>query len=171
MIHANPRDSRSNEIHTDNLVLQNVNLVRRIAARYRQYAGILAWDDLVSEGLVGLVRAAATYDPARGSISTYAIPWIAGEISRAVKRSRASEPLTGDLVAPDEPTETPKSLRVAIARLHPVEAHIIDRLYGITGDREPICAVADALGISPHRVRTIRETALRRIRRFMDAIE
>jgi RNA polymerase primary sigma factor len=67
----------------DKLVLANLRLVVSIAYRYRQRG--LAWDDLLQEGVCGLLRAADKYDPERGiKFSTYATWWIWQSLGRAV---------------------------------------------------------------------------------------
>ncbi len=50
-------------------------LVKRIAVDYLKY--FPSWEDLVSEGFVGLMKAVRRYDPDRGArLGTYAYKWI-----------------------------------------------------------------------------------------------
>lgn len=66
----------------DKLVLTNLRLVASIAARYRKRG--LPWDDLLQEGVCGLIRAVDKYEPDRGfRFSTYATWWIMQSITRA----------------------------------------------------------------------------------------
>jgi RNA polymerase sigma factor (sigma-70 family) len=70
----------------DALVSANVRLVGEIARHYvsRRGAG-LDLDDVMQEGLIGLVRAAESFDPNRGTrFSTHAVWWIRQAISRAI---------------------------------------------------------------------------------------
>lgn len=72
-------DARAQE----RVVLAHLPLVVKIA---RQYAGYgLPLSDLISEGNLGLVRAAALYDPRFGvAFSTYAGVWIKQRMHRAI---------------------------------------------------------------------------------------
>lgn len=64
------------------LVVANMPLVIHVAERY-SYRG-LQFDDAVGEGVLGLIRAAESYDPNRGAqFGTYAYLWIAQAIRRA----------------------------------------------------------------------------------------
>ena len=63
----------------DNLVNKHLGLVRRVCAKFR-YSGE-PFEDLVQVGSVGLLKAAAKYDPKLGSnFTAYAIPVIVGEV-------------------------------------------------------------------------------------------
>lgn len=60
----------------DQLVKQNMKLVRRIAHKLREDD-----EDIVSEGTIGLIKAIDRYDSTRGlKFSTYAYPYIRGAI-------------------------------------------------------------------------------------------
>lgn len=67
----------------ERLVTTNLRLVVRIA---HQYAGFgLPLADLISEGNIGLIRAAELYDPKFGTkFTTYASVWIKQRIHRAI---------------------------------------------------------------------------------------
>ena len=69
----------------DQLVEQNMGFVVTTA---RQYVGRgLSLDDLVSEGSVGLVKAAGKYDPARGvHFASFAAPYIRRQIEKALQQ-------------------------------------------------------------------------------------
>jgi RNA polymerase primary sigma factor len=65
------------------LVLHNLPLVVSIAARFRHSE--LSYDDLIQEGILGLLKAADKYDPQRGTrFGTLAVWWIRQSIGRAV---------------------------------------------------------------------------------------
>ena len=67
----------------DKLILANLRLVAHIAYRHRRRG--LAWDDLLQEGVCGLMRAADRFEPERGfKFSTYATWWIWQSIGRAI---------------------------------------------------------------------------------------
>jgi RNA polymerase primary sigma factor len=65
------------------LVLHNLRLVLNLAGRFRNDA--LTYDDLVQEGIFGLIKAADRYDPKRGTrFATFAVWWIRQSIGRAI---------------------------------------------------------------------------------------
>jgi RNA polymerase primary sigma factor len=71
------------EASRDTLVERNMSLVLRMAESFKQRG--VAYEDLVQEGFIGLMRAADKYDPARGNrFSTMAVPWIRQALQRAV---------------------------------------------------------------------------------------
>ena len=68
------------------LTTAHMRLVIAMAARFRRYG--LAMNDLVQEGHVGLLEAAARFDPERGvRFSTYATWWIRAAIQDFVLRN------------------------------------------------------------------------------------
>jgi RNA polymerase primary sigma factor len=57
------------------VILEHAYLARMIASRYKNKG--MAYEDLVQEGMLGLVRATKTFDPDRGvKFSTYAVYWV-----------------------------------------------------------------------------------------------
>lgn len=69
----------------DALVVKNMPLVHHYA---KQAHNSLEYEDRVSEGALGLIRAAADFDPANGcSFGTYASWWIKAFIFRAVNNN------------------------------------------------------------------------------------
>jgi len=67
----------------DLLISSNLPLVVSIAKRYRNCG--LPMDDLVQEGILGLIRAAEKFDPKRGNrLSTLATHWIRQGITRSI---------------------------------------------------------------------------------------
>lgn len=68
----------------DRLVAHNVRLVVAIARKYLPISG-MAIEDLVQEGVIGLMRAIDLFDPSLGyRFSTYATWWIRQRISRCI---------------------------------------------------------------------------------------
>jgi len=67
------------EQERDHLIIKHLGLVRRLCGRFRNSGEPM--EDLIQVGSVGLLKAAAKYDPELGSnFAAYAIPVIVGEI-------------------------------------------------------------------------------------------
>lgn len=65
------------------LVLHNMPLVLSVAGRFRYSE--LDYDDLIQEGVLGLIKAAERYDPKRGTrFGTLAVWWIRQAIGRSI---------------------------------------------------------------------------------------
>src|SRR5207253_9290741 len=75
----------------ETLLRLNRLLVRKAAHVYLARAGALELDDLLQEGALGLLRAAALFDPEHGTrFSTYATPWIRQFMARAIAATRTT---------------------------------------------------------------------------------
>lgn len=68
------------------IVNKNIRLVQKVASKYQNYMyHKLDYEDLVSEGILGLMKAVAHFDPNVGTqFSTYAVWWIRQVIIRAI---------------------------------------------------------------------------------------
>ena len=102
----------------DALIEANLPLVRSVAARF---AGRAETEDLVQVGSIGLIKAARSFDPARGTrFSTYAFCMIAGEIRHFLRYSRRTDLLGGvfaDSAPADDDTEEEALARAETAEL------------------------------------------------------
>lgn len=66
-------------------ITQHLGLVHMVCKSYRNQTGrSFSYDDLFQAGCEGLLRSAATYDPAFGALSTYAVPLIKKYVRRLV---------------------------------------------------------------------------------------
>ena len=75
------RAGAGDEAALERLVLDNMGLVRSIAARFRDRGTDM--EDLMQIGTIGMIKAIRSFDTARGTaFSTYAVPLIVGEIRR-----------------------------------------------------------------------------------------
>jgi len=80
------------------LVRHNLSLVMMVTSRLRR--GALRLDDLVQEGNLGLLRAAAKFDPHAGTrFSTYAVWWIRAYVGRHLRAARSTVRPRSGLVA------------------------------------------------------------------------
>lgn len=70
----------------DQIVRNNIRLVESIAGSYSKKIGHqMEFDDLVQEGILGLMKAIKKFDPEKGyQFSTYATWWIRQSITRAI---------------------------------------------------------------------------------------
>jgi RNA polymerase sigma factor FliA len=79
----------------EDLIEGCIYLVKHVAHQYASQHSSISFEDLVSEGYVGLVQAARKFDPDRGALfATFAIPRIRGAILDAMRRdSLVSRPM------------------------------------------------------------------------------
>ena len=77
------KQAADGEAAREALVIRNLRLVLNLAGRFRNDS--LTYEDLVQEGMFGLMKAADRYDPARGTrFATFAVWWIRQSIGRAI---------------------------------------------------------------------------------------
>ncbi len=70
------------------LVERNLPLIRFVAnelTRGGKFPAEIELEDLLSEGALGLIRAAETFDPSKAKFSTFAVPTIRGYMTRGCK--------------------------------------------------------------------------------------
>lgn len=79
------QSSHDDQVYAD-LVKQNLRLVQKEASKFQNWMKHkLSYDDLVQEGLCGLMKAIDRFDPSMGTqFSTYAVWWIRQAIIRAI---------------------------------------------------------------------------------------
>lgn len=92
----------------DHLVLEHVWLVRHIAHRYRR--GVAPMDDLIQEGMLGLVIAARSYDESKAKFSTHAYYVVWGKLTTLYRRERVHAGIHG--------SETEKKQRKTLMRVY-----------------------------------------------------
>jgi len=149
--------------------------------------------DLLQEGMVGLVRAAASFDPRLGRFPTYARMRIRGaildamrapcfggvlDVSRTLQRRRKeaglpmrpqAEPIFENVPDPRPDVERATLARdevdALLARLPQVERDVIRASFGLENVAPATGArIGLALGVSESRVAQIRARALERLR-------
>jgi RNA polymerase primary sigma factor len=112
------------------LVLHNLPLVLSVAGRFRNAS--LDYDDLIQEGVMGLLKAADRYDPQRGTrFGTLAVWWIRQSIGRAIAN-------TGRVI------RLPVNRGWKVGQLRRLAAQMSQR----GGDEPPLEEVARAAGVS-----------------------
>lgn len=125
------------EVLRNRLVLQYSPLVKYVAGKIRsRLPENVDHDDLVSDGVLGLIDAIERFEPARGlSFQTFAVPRIRGAIIDGMRAM--------DFV--------PRSVRDKLRALQKARATLELRLGRPPGDHE----VAEELGISVGQVRDL----------------
>lgn len=173
----------------EQLITQNMGYVVTLARQYK--SDILSTDDLVSEGSIGLMKAAEKYDPSRGKpFVTFAAPYIRRSIETAISRletttdvrstdeslpvgSRNNYTLLNVLedksaVRADALTEdatlTEDLLRV-MSVLNERERQVVNLYYGNGYEHQTMAEIGETMGLKRERVRQIRNQALRKLRR------
>jgi len=134
--------------HTNNtLVTENLGLVHSCANRFRG-SGV-EYDDLFQAGCVGLIKAAAGFDPSLGfRFSTYAVPAILGEIKRifrdggAVKIGRSAKEKARNLFALKE------ELSLSLGR-EPTVTEIADKAHlDVSETASLLCACMPVISLT-----------------------
>ena len=168
------------------LVTENLGYVITLARQYK--SDILTTDDLISEGTIGMMKAAQKYDASRGKpFVTFAAPYIRQAIEQAISRlDTDTQVRSTDESLPRgsrnnytvlnvlEDTSSPRAdasieqtlsddMLQGISRLDERQQAVIRRYYGIGCERQTMAEIALELGLKRERVRQIRNTALRKL--------
>lgn len=178
----------------DILVERNLRLVAHIAKKY--YSDTRDPEDLISIGIIGLIKAINTYNPTKGSrLVTYASKCIENELlmmlrgeKKKSKEISLNEPIgtdkegntislmevienTGiDTLKRMENEEDVRRVREYVdSVLTPREKDIIVKRYGLNGEKEMTQKnVGDVLGISRSYVSRIEKKALEKLKKAFD---
>ena len=169
----------------DTLVERNLKFVVSIANQYKGQG--VSIDDLVSEGNIGMMKAAERFLPKYGKrFVTFAAPIIRDAIETFIRKNGetilavdASIPagsnnnfnLLNLLENADSPMADGKLTKESdiqrmsqfITILAPREQKVISLVYGIAGERHTRAEVAALMGLKRERVRQIRDQALRKL--------
>lgn len=124
------RELTDGEAAREALVLHNLRLVLNIAGRFRNDS--LNYDDLVQEGILGLLKAADRYDPRRGTrFATFAVWWIRQSIGRAIANFG-------------------RSVRLPVNRVHKISQlrRMAAQLSQQMGDEPQIEVLAESAGVT-----------------------
>ena len=183
------RMKEGDEAARQELIERNMRLIVHIARKYKVPG--CTFDDLISIGTIGLIKAVRSYDPDAGtSLSTYAARCIENEILMSLRHSRKQqndisldEPLgtdsDGNTVSFSDLLGTPPDLvedevrrRVTLDMVHKAlpslperERRVLMMRYGIgDGVVHPQHEIADQLGISRSYVSRVEKHAIELIR-------
>ncbi|MEG6614907.1 RNA polymerase sporulation sigma factor SigK [Peptococcaceae bacterium 1198_IL3148] len=174
------------------LVERNLRLVAHIAKKYKETTEE-SYDDLISIGTIGLIKAINTFDVERAKFSTYASRCIHNEILMCL-RSKQKDSLLVSLEQPIgcdkegnevtwenclgtdseivyeevEANQEMERLKLAIAKLPAKERTVIIQRYGLNGT-EPRCQrkIAKDMGISRSYVSRIETKGLKRLTQLL----
>ena len=184
------------------LVEANLKFVVSVA---RQYKGKgVAMEDLVSEGNIGLMKAAAKFDASRGvRFVNFAVVYIRQAIEKAIDQQgglyqvpkdvkqevarQQSIPVSVDaplghrtnmnllsvLVNKDAPLADERvhseaiedAIESALRTLNERERRVINAFYGINQEHETMAEIAEDMNLKRERVRQIRDTSVRKLRK------
>ena len=169
------------------LVTDNLGYVITLARQYK--SDILSTDDLISEGTIGMLKAAQKYDPQRGKpFVTFAAPYIRQAIEQAISRldtptdvrstdeslprgSRNNYTLLNVLEDKDSPRADAASEQMlsddmlrGLGRLDERQQAVVCRYFGIDRERQTMAEIGQELGLKRERVRQIRNQALRKLK-------
>lgn len=173
----------------DKLVTANMGYVVTLARQY--HSDVLTTDDLVSEGAIGLMKAAEKFDASRGKpFVTFAAPYIRRVIEKAIGQletdvnmrstdesipvgSRNNYTLLNVLEDPDAPradvvveqATLSDDLLQGISLLDSRQQEVVKRYYGVEQERQTMAEIAVAMGLKRERVRQVRDQALRKLRK------
>lgn len=180
---------KGNKEALDELTSANLRYVVKVA---KQYTGRgVALEDLISEGNIGMMKAAEKFDAFRGKrFVTFAAPFIRKSIEEAIdKQEGSSQPISVDEPIPlgsqnnfsllnvledkdapraDQHTEQEAlilELKKVIDVLDEREQTVIKHFFGIECDHLTMAEIATTMGIKRERVRQIRDKAVRKLRK------
>ena len=176
-------------MNKEELITQNMGYVVTLARQYK--SDILSIDDLVSEGSIGLMKAAEKYDPERGKpFVTFAAPYIRSSIETAISRLETATDIRSTdeslpvgsrnnytLLNVLEDVNAEKAdaiveedtlnddLLACVDVLNDREHEVVSRYYGLKGWRQTMAEIAEDMGLKRERVRQERDKAVRKLRK------
>lgn len=108
-------------------ICDNINLVRHIIKQHNYFDGSNREDDLLSEGLIGLIRAVDTFDPKRKcKFATYAARCIRNQIVDYVRRESL---FYGHIYNLAQDADSPNALNIPDTRSSSADDAIIAKLF------------------------------------------
>lgn len=149
----------------DRLIEKNLRFVVTIARSYQGKG--LSMDDLISEGNLGLMKAAAKYDARRGiRFVNYAVVFVRQNIEKALERESDEQRMESSQEPQSRPVDEKKEavFEDALVLLNEREQQVIRLYYGLQCDALTMAEIGEKMGLKRERVRQIRDRALRRLK-------
>ena len=170
----------------------NLRFVVSVANQYKGKG--LQMEDLVSEGNIGLLKAAGRFDASKGTrFVNYAVVHVRQQIEKALdqqtepprklnqKSTSVDAPLghrtnmsllsvlvNGDAPMADERVHSEAiegAVEFALGSLDSRETKVINAFFGIGQEHETMAEIAEDMDIKRERVRQIRDKAVRKLRK------
>lgn len=178
-IRARKGDIEAREI----FILSNIPFAIHFSKNFRGYK--LEHEDLISEAIIGLIKAADRFDAEKGfRFTTYAKWYIRNEIQRAAGRSKKS----GECDIDDEAilsllADNPKNsieekcleedianyVQNAVLNLPEKEADVISRHYGLKNRKaQSFSEIAEVYGLTKARIHQIEQKAFYTLRNSLE---
>ena len=178
------------------LVEANLRFVVSVANQYKGKG--LPMEDLVSEGNIGLLKAAGRFDASKGTrFVNYAVMHVRQQIEKALDQQtepprklnqkstsvdaplgyRANMSLLSVLVNQDAPLADERvhseviedAVEYALGSLDERESRVVDAYFGISQEHETMAEIAEDMDLKRERVRQIRDKAVRKLRKAYKA--
>mgnify|MGYP002623782781 CR=1 FL=1 len=159
----------------DDIIKENLHVVETLAYKYAQKCPGMTADDFIGEGNMALVIAARKWNPDKEPVfAHYAVYHIrkamerimpTGEIKKEISdKMSAGRPYTHEAV---ENAELNEDMHQRLQRLNDRERNVICHYYGIEGkEKLTMAEIAELLNYSRERIRQIRKTAERKMRKL-----
>ena len=147
------------------LIEANLRFVVAIARQYQNKG--LPIDDLISEGNIGLMKAARKYDGERGvRFVNYAVVFVRQQIEKALKME-STELRVENMkdVRDDNSPAIADDVEYSLDSLNERELKVVTAYFGIGQERLTMAEIAEDMNLRRERVRQIRNKAIRRMKK------
>ena len=170
------------------LIGANLRFVVSVARQYKGQG--VEMEDLVSEGNMGLMKAAAKFDASKGvRFVNYAVVQIRQQIEKAIEQQTRQQNMPLSVDAPlghrtnmsllsvlvnsnapmaDEHIHSEaieEAVEFALGSLDKREAQVVNAFFGINQEHETMAEIAEDMELKRERVRQIRDKAVRKLRK------
>lgn len=163
------RKAQGGDIEARNEIIEkSINLVKYFMRRRHAHPNDI--EDLLQEGILGVISGIARFDPAKGRYSTYLAYWINQRFNEWIEKQRfyaKNVPLENTLDIPEkchspldsmEIRESIRRLCSAIRHMNPRTRMVLELRYGLNGNGGLVLSrkvIGKMLNVSQERVRQI----------------